>query len=447
MKKLSLIAILGLGLSIAQVDAAIVKVKVTDKVGDKVVLTFDNKEKKEITIDANGNGTIELNDFKPQYVLMQYDRGRRTLFLDPQKDLSISFEGKTMWKSIAFEGPGAQVNTYLNNGNLKALAFNDAGLEEAAYLQKSDSMYNANLEFMQAAKLPADFVKLEKERLKYFSYAGFPLFPVYHPYVTKKEEFKASASYYNRLKELTALDANLLSLSEYKEFLTNAVSSLGLNGEKAEASDKLVKSQLQYINANVTDPVLKEYLTNFSVVNYVKSNGVDDAEFAIVAFNQNVKNADLVEAFGKLCDQWRKIAAGQPSPEFKGEDMEGKVVSLADLKGKFVYIDIWATWCGPCRGEIPHLKKLEEKYQGKDIEFVSLSCDQDKEAWKKMVAKEELKGVQLHIGSKASFMEEYMVSGIPRFILLDKEGKVLSAKMTRPSNAETVQKFDELLGL
>lgn len=447
MKKLSLIAMLGLGLGIAQVDAAIVKVKVTDKGGDKVVLTFNNKEKKEITLDANGNGTIELNDFNPQYVLMQYDRGRRTLYLHPKKDLSMSFEGKTMWKSISFEGPGAQVNTYLNNGNLKGLNFNDAGAEEAVYMLKSDSIYNANLEVMKAAKLPADFTKLEQERLKYFSYAGLPLFPVYHPYVTKKEDFKASESYYKRLKELTALDASLLSLTEYKEYLTNAISSLGLNGEKTEGSDKLVKCQLQYTNANVKDPVLKEYLTNFAVSNYVKSNGVDNAAFAIADFNQNVKDAKLVEAFTKLCDQWKKIAAGQLSPDFKGEDMAGKMVSLADLKGKYVYIDVWATWCGPCRGEIPHLKKLEEKYHGKDIEFVSLSCDQDKEAWKKMVTKDELKGVQLYIGSKSSFMEDYMIAGIPRFILLDKEGKVVSAQMTRPSNAETAQKFDELLGL
>ena len=438
---------LGFGLSMAHVDASVVKVKVANKGGDKVVLTFNNKEKKEITIDADGNGTIELKDFTPQYVLMQYDRGRRTLFLDPKKDLNMSFDGETMWKNISFEGPGAQVNTYLNNGSLKGLDFNDAGVEEAAYMQKSDSIYNANMKVMKAANLPADFVKLEKERLKYFSYAGFPLFPVYHPYVSKKEDFKASEAYYKRLKELTVLDASLLPLTEYKEFLTNAVSCLGLNGEKIDASDKLVKCQLQYINANVIDPVMKEYLTNFAVSGYVKSNGVDNAEFAIADFKRNVKDTKLVEAFNKLCDQWKKIAAGQPSPEFSGEDMSGKMVSLADLKGKFVYIDVWATWCGPCRGEIPHLKKLEEKYHGKDIEFVSLSCDQDKEAWKKMVTKDELKGVQLYIGSKASFMDDYMIAGIPRFILLDKEGKVVSAQMTRPSNADTAKKFDELLGL
>ena len=138
---------------------------------------------------------------------------------------------------------------------------------------------------------------------------------------------------------------------------------------------------------------------------------------------------------------------GQPSPIFSGKDMSGKTVTLNDLKGKFIYIDVWATWCGPCRGELPHLKKMEEQYRGKDIEFVSLSCDEKPEPWKKTVEKEQLKGVQLHIGQGAKFMQEYMISGIPRFILLDKAGKIVSANMSRPSDPATAKKINELLGL
>lgn len=118
---------------------------------------------------------------------------------------------------------------------------------------------------------------------------------------------------------------------------------------------------------------------------------------------------------------------------------------IDDLKGKYVYIDVWATWCGPCRGEIPALKGLEHTYEGKDIHFVSISCDKDKKAWENMVKKEELKGVQLHMGTDRSFMDAYYINGIPRFILLDRNGNIVSANMSRPSNAQTAAKFDELL--
>ena len=93
------------------------------------------------------------------------------------------------------------------------------------------------------------------------------------------------------------------------------------------------------------------------------------------------------------------------------------------------------------------LKELEEKYAGKDIYFVSMSCDKNKKAWENMVKKDELKGIQLHMGTDRSFMDAYLINGIPRFILLDREGKIISANMTRPSDSRTAKRFDELLGL
>ncbi len=81
----------------------------------------------------------------------------------------------------------------------------------------------------------------------------------------------------------------------------------------------------------------------------------------------------------------KELKEGDQAPTFKYLDINGKEVSLSDLKGKYVYIDVWATWCGPCRYELPHLKELEKKMHGKKIVFVSISCDKDKAAWEKMV--------------------------------------------------------------
>ena len=94
----------------------------------------------------------------------------------------------------------------------------------------------------------------------------------------------------------------------------------------------------------------------------------------------------------------KELKEGDQAPTFKYLDINGKEVSLSDLKGKYVYIDIWATWCGPCTGELPHLKELEKKMHGKKIVFVSISCDKDKAAWEKMVKEKGLEGVQLHNG-------------------------------------------------
>ena len=143
----------------------------------------------------------------------------------------------------------------------------------------------------------------------------------------------------------------------------------------------------------------------------------------------------------------QELKAGDQSPEFKYLDINGKEVSLSDLKGKYVYIDTWATWCGPCTYEIPFLKELEKKMHGKNIVFVSISCDKDKAAWEKMVKEKELGGIQLHIGDDRSFMNAFTIKTIPRFILLDREGKVINPAMTRPSNAETEKTLTALEGI
>ena len=79
--------------------------------------------------------------------------------------------------------------------------------------------------------------------------------------------------------------------------------------------------------------------------------------------------------FDAYCARALKTAPGQPAPDFSFPDMDGNMVSLEDLRGKYVYIDIWATYCSPCRAEIPYLQKLEEKLKDKNIYFVSISVD------------------------------------------------------------------------
>lgn len=140
---------------------------------------------------------------------------------------------------------------------------------------------------------------------------------------------------------------------------------------------------------------------------------------------------------------------GKVSPGFDYENYKGGKTKLSDLKGKYVYVDLWATWCGPCRAEIPFLQKIEEKYHGKNIEFVSISIDQakDHEKWKKFVADKNLGGVQLFADNdwQSEFVTSYGVTGIPRFILIDPNGNILESDASRPSSPELQAQLDGLL--
>ena len=141
------------------------------------------------------------------------------------------------------------------------------------------------------------------------------------------------------------------------------------------------------------------------------------------------------------------MAKGQSIPEFTFLDIDDKEVALSEFKGKYVYIDCWATWCGPCKQQLPALKQLEHKYKGKDIVFVSISSDSDSNKWKNMVKEQKLGGVQLikTLPTYSEFSDLFMINAIPRFIILDKEGKVFDANVTRPSDPATVELLDGLL--
>jgi thiol-disulfide isomerase/thioredoxin len=154
----------------------------------------------------------------------------------------------------------------------------------------------------------------------------------------------------------------------------------------------------------------------------------------LVTDNQKRKVRELELALNK-------VEKGKPAIDFKFPDRDGKPIALSDFKGKLVYIDIWATWCGPCKKELPHLKTLEEEYRDNPtIVFLSVSVDasKDRQKWEAYLRKEDLKGVQLFAGDDAAdrLLKPYNVNGIPRFILIGKDGTIVSADAPRPSSPE-----------
>ncbi len=177
--------------------------------------------------------------------------------------------------------------------------------------------------------------------------------------------------------------------------------------------------------------------------------------------NSSLKTVDpMLNSYKRYIDEEiamkRELPKGAASPVFEAyENINGEKTSLSDLKGKYVYIDVWATWCGPCKAEIPSLKKVEKDYHGKNIAFVSMSIDDDRshggswekanEDWKKMVKEKELGGIQIFApkGWQSEFVKNYRINGIPRFILVDPEGNIVSASAPRPSSEELIKLFEE----
>lgn len=171
---------------------------------------------------------------------------------------------------------------------------------------------------------------------------------------------------------------------------------------------------------------------------------------------------DLIDVYGKYIltkSQKQKSTAiltplatlkpGDDSFAFSYPDKNGETVTMADLKGKVVLVDVWATWCGPCKTEIPHLKKLEEEMKGTDVQIVSVSVDEakDKDKWQQMIKDMGLGGIQLFATGWGDIASYYKITGIPRFMVFDRKGKIVTVNSPRPSNPELKILLEKTLAL
>jgi len=231
---------------------------------------------------------------------------------------------------------------------------------------------------------------------------------------------------------------------------SNFLAAKSILQEKILDLDELLK--LDSIARDEKFVSIKTELTDF----YNSDKNIDTS-----IVNNSLNTIDpMLKSYKRYIDEEiamkRELPEGAPSPVFEDyENINGEKTSLSDLKGKYVYIDVWATWCGPCKAEIPSLKKVEKAYHGKNIAFVSMSIDDDRshggswekanEDWKKMVSEKELGGIQIFApkGWQSEFVKNYRINGIPRFILVDPEGNIVSASAPRPSSEELIKLFEE----
>ena len=161
--------------------------------------------------------------------------------------------------------------------------------------------------------------------------------------------------------------------------------------------------------------------------------------------NQFIKFTDILRKKNKKY-VYKKELIGSTGVDFTLQDVTGKSVKLTYFKGKYLYIDVWATWCKPCKEEYPFLTKLANDYSVEDLVILSVSIDKDADTWKKYLHEHELlDDMHFYTGATSEFVQFYDIGAIPRFILIDPEGKVLNADEIRPSNLALKAYLNELI--
>lgn len=260
-----------------------------------------------------------------------------------------------------------------------------------------------------------------------------------------------------RKSELRRTSVNIPYHREYLTDLTNAYAARTL--EKYGMTLDYIKQRHipQYIAAEaieryVPDSTFRNHLYGEKLKVELPTNGVKNGtyvDFLMAHSGSSVKDAyreriDILEA-NRLPDL---NAPRKRAYDFMLHDSTGKAYRLDDFKGKLVFVDFWASWCAPCKAQIPYQKELEKAYAGKAVVFLSVSLDRSKPAWLKAVKDEDLHGYILHAENdfRNEFPKAYGVESIPRYMLIDAAGNVISDNMMKPQNKKEIKTiFDEEL--
>lgn len=442
------------------VNYAIISGQILNNSEDKLIVSSNPlKFRKEIKLDENGffKDTLKLKE--GGYSIYNYANhtGKKSINLIPVylktgDDLKINFDEKDYLNTMTFTGKGTDYNNYwFNKTKIEKEQYNngkEASLNnETQYVAIISKIENEITQLINSTKsLPTDFKSREKRLNRYAYLYRLSNYERLHSYNAKQPEFKVSPNFLDDLKELAYDNYEDFQVSSiYKGLIrthiTDEVTKL-IDGDKS-----LIKeiATLQAYNNLPNESIKNALLFQFSQTQITYSENFENfyAEYNKYSTNEE-NNKLLTEAYEKL----KLTAKGEPSPKFANyENANGGTTSLNDLQGKYVYIDVWATWCGPCLKEVPSLKKVENNYHDKNITFLSVSIDKDKDhdKWLKMIKDKELGGVQVLADNEwqSKFVQDYSIKGIPRFILLDPKGKIVTATAPRPSDPKLIDLFNE----
>ncbi len=421
---------------------------------EKIYLTNNDRDfKYEINLSDDGSFRDSLTIEPGMYSMSIGSRKSTQIVFSKGDDLTIIMDANYFKDSLKFQGQGSNENKLLQTINKKIIDW-DQKQSEAYSLGEGDykNLLSERQKELTALlygnqELNPLFVDFMKRHIDYWKFYGLTYYQVYHRYYTKNPEFTISSDF---LDEARALDFN--SEVDYKasEYYYRLVMS-----EQIKRADTIGKSGV----SNKTLARLKasagfqsDYIKNDLLLQTIMGGLGFDNEFtsSYDAYMQLSTNPDHKNKVSERYNEVKSLEKGNLSPKFVNyENYNGGVSSLDDFKGKYVYIDVWATWCGPCKAEIPYLQDVEKTYHDNDkIAFISISVDKEKdhEKWKAMVKDKEMSGYQLIADNnfRSDFIEAYQVRGIPQFILIDPQGNIVNRNAPRPSSPGLIELFDDL---
>jgi len=428
---------------------------VKNKKNDTIKLNTNNKyklynqENDSINIILNSENrftdTLNISD---GYYNLEIGNNNFILFLKSGDNLNLESDNS----KLNISGTGEIENKYLMerkklDRKLTSINFwnHYSKLNENDFLRLADSIYQCRVELIKKFKIKDEkfhfiettFAEIDREH-KFLNY----------PYIRQSinQDYIPSKDFPTVFSKTNINDDRLLDIPYFNLIMFIHIANISISENNAGFDSKLDYLRLVISDRlGLTNLKIKEELA-FTIANLAIEK-TDSLDLFLKTYKNFTKNEEHLKKITAKYLNLKGITKGKQAPNFEFKNEKDELISLTDLKGNVIYLDIWATYCKPCLEEIEPSKKLQKKLSNKKIKFVNVCIESKNETWLKLIKKKEFAGIQLYCTKEGEdkFKENYVVESLPRYIIIDKEGKIYDINAKRPSDIELEKELLKIL--
>lgn len=394
----------------------------------------------------------------PTEVRLGYDNSYATLYLSPGDDLRLTFEPARLEQTLAFAGRGANANNYLTQSALLASQDDEARRTpdaqasrlSAADLRRVADTYRqrrlaALTAYAAARPLPASFVRQQRQAIE-AEWASTLLSYTVRQSAERVRGGYATlpVGYYDFLREMRLGQRDsLLTQSAFLSLLmTYGFTQLNDEAGNLPAGPSAGRRLYQRASEALDEGRVRDVAVGQYLLGKVESERADIRPL-LPEFAAHNHDSTIARDLRRAVRAHLALANGQPAPGFTLADASGKKVALSQFRGKVVYLDFWATWCGPCLAEMPASQELRRKFAGRDVVFLYVSLDAQAADWQKYLATKVVaspNAVHLHDGGAfdGPAPKAFNVQSIPSYWVIGRDGRILANNPPRPSTSPAI---------
>ncbi len=408
-------------------------------------LATNERESVEVTLDEENKFKAVLPLHEPGFISLRASRRVVPLYMEPGNAIHIVMDGSKPESIPVISGDAAlesgllaAYDTELARHRSYFLALRDnAGMAPAEFVDYAWGLYDEKMGYLESdhryEELSGHFMDQMHLNILYDTYGLLFEFPNYARRY-RDEEVELPEDYYDFLEEAVVSRDEYVTSRPYVSFMTLYLRHRVTEAWSEEETRGMTRMQFDYAG-ELFSGKLRDMIMSQQVVSGLNFGSFEEGlqmYEAFLALNPSAQMRQLVKDEHAVVMQ---LAPGAEAPGFTLTDIDGNEVSLSDFLGKVVYLDFWASWCGPCLQQIPHARELKKRMADQDdLVFLYISVDTDEQAWRNKVAEENIQGVHLNVAGFAHDVpQSYNLKGVPTFYLIGRDGKIFDNRPPRPS--------------